>query len=84
MTANVVLPDLQDLFLYSGKHEPKRYFNPQLRKGISSFEDLGNQEEIEMGLESLKKDIESRKIEEVMASYKNDLGDYVFLKAVKV
>ena len=32
-----VQDDLQDLFGYSGKHDPERYFDPEIIKGISYF-----------------------------------------------
>jgi len=79
-----VLPDLQDLFLYSGKHNPSAYFNEQLRKGISSFQDLASQAEISKGLMALKLDIDSGKVNEIIRSYKNDIGDYFFINAEKV
>ncbi len=75
--------DLQDLFLYSGKHDPSLYFNPTVRNGISSFSDLANREEVEKGLEQLKIDIESGRIEEVLKSFENEAGDYLFVRAEK-
>jgi ubiquinone/menaquinone biosynthesis C-methylase UbiE len=75
--------DLQDLFLYSGKHEPERYLDPVFRSGISSFADVARSEEIKKGLKLLKEDIDSGTIAEVMNSYENDAGDYLFLKVKK-
>ena len=79
-----VRPDLQDLFLYAGKHDPKLYLNPLVRKGISSFSSLANKAEVERGLTALKKDIHDGKIKEVMKSYENNLGDYLFITAKKI
>src|SRR5690606_21842705 len=45
-----VRPDLEDHFLYSGKHRPELYLSPKIRNGISSFSDLSSQQEIENGL----------------------------------
>lgn len=78
-----VRKDLQDLFLYSGKHDPLRYFDEQVRKGISTFSDLANWDEVEAGLESLKKDMESGKVKDIIDSYQNEKGDYLFIQASK-
>ncbi|MGB0522424.1 MAG: class I SAM-dependent methyltransferase [Flammeovirgaceae bacterium] len=75
--------DLQDHFLYVGKHRPQLYLSPQIRNGISSFAALANAEEVKIGLARLEKDMASGKIEEVIASYKNEDGDYLFLVAKK-
>lgn len=72
-------PDLQDQFLYCGKQDPELYFNEAVRNGISSFSSLSNRQEVINGLESLRKDIDNRVIKDVIASYENDLGDYLFL-----
>ena len=78
-----VKPDIHDLFLYSGKHDPERYFNEQFRKGISSFSDLGIVEEIESGLQQLRADIITGKVKEVMKAYENNRGDYLYITACK-
>jgi len=78
-----VQPDLQDWFLYSGKHNPEMYFREEVRKGISSFALLANQPEVEKGLEHMRNDIDSGNIEQVMKAHENDLGDYLFLVAEK-
>ncbi|GAA0194939.1 class I SAM-dependent methyltransferase [Fulvivirga kasyanovii] len=74
-----VEPDLQDFFLYSGKHKPDLYLNPDIRRGISSFSSLANALEVEAGLKALKEDMLSGKVEEVIQSYQNDSGDYLFI-----
>lgn len=76
-----ICPDLEDLFLYSGKHNPKLYFNPEVRHGISSFSSLANKTEIEEGLRKLKNDIDNGKINQVVKEYENTLGDYMFVVA---
>ncbi len=76
-----IKPDLEDLFLYSGKHKPELYFQPEIRKGISSFAALANAEEVEKGLTELKKDIDSGQIDDVTKLYENDLGDYLYIVA---
>ena len=79
-----VKPDLQDWFMYCGKHKPEMYFDPVIRKGSSGFASFANKDEVKRGLERLARDIESGRIGEVMASYRNDYGDYAFVVADKV
>jgi len=74
-----IRPDLQDLFLYSGKHSPQLYLDPKIRRGISSFSSLANAKEVEKGLKTLQKDIASGKIKETMKKYENTDGDYLFM-----
>jgi SAM-dependent methyltransferase len=78
-----VRDDLEDLFLYSGKHRPELYLQAEIRRGISSFSNLANTEEVEKGLRRLTKDIESGKNYEVIEKHKNDIGDYIFIVAGK-
>ncbi len=74
-----IQPDLQDLFLYSGKHNPLLYFEPKVRHGISSFSALANAKEVQQGLETLKKDITSGQIATIIKNYENKDGDYLFM-----
>ncbi len=78
-----IQPDLEDKFLYCGKDNPELYFDENIRNGISSFSDLANKEEIDNGLTSLRTDINNGAIEKVMKSYKNNLGDYLYIVAKK-
>jgi c-di-AMP phosphodiesterase-like protein len=78
-----VQSDLEDAFLYIGKHQPSIYFNEQIRKGISSFSSLANKDEVERGLQLLSNDIGSGKINEVINNYSNDQGDYLFIYSKK-
>jgi SAM-dependent methyltransferase len=78
-----VHPTLEDKFLYGGKHDPQLYLEKKIRKGISSFAALANQQEVVAGVAQLKEDIANGKIREIMASYENELGDYLFLVAEK-
>ncbi|NAS29926.1 methyltransferase domain-containing protein [Flavobacteriaceae bacterium R38] len=71
--------DLEDQFLYCGKQNPELYFNEQIRHGISSFSSLSNRKEVENGLMELRKDIDSGKIEEIIRSYENTFGDYLYI-----
>ncbi|TPN87351.1 class I SAM-dependent methyltransferase [Aquimarina algicola] len=71
--------DLQDLFLYCGKNNPKMYLNPKIRNGISSFSSLSNAEEVSKGLHFLEKDITSGKVNDVITRYNNTDGDYLFI-----
>jgi ubiquinone/menaquinone biosynthesis C-methylase UbiE len=74
-----VRPDLQDGFLYVGKHAPARYLNDDIRQGISSFRMEGLAAEIEGGLEKLEADIASGEVWETIQAYENEEGDYCFL-----
>ncbi|MFD3002577.1 class I SAM-dependent methyltransferase [Pontibacter toksunensis] len=79
-----VLPDLEDKFLYCGKHSPELYFDKEIRQGISSFLSLANRGEVEKGLAELREDIDSDKIDKIINSYENDFGDYLFIIGKKV
>jgi ubiquinone/menaquinone biosynthesis C-methylase UbiE len=78
-----VKPDLQDWFMYCGKHNPRMYFDPAIRMGSSGFASFGDEDEVERGLESLSRDIASGRINEVIESYRNENGDYAFIVADK-
>ncbi len=75
--------ELQDLFLYSGKYRPEIYLDPRVRSGISSFAKLADSHEVEEGCKKLVSDIRSGRITEVVAGYRHDKGDYVFVVAEK-
>lgn len=77
-----VQPDLQDLFLASGKHDPSIYLQPEVRRGISTFASLGIPEEIEEGLARLAADIESGEIQAVIHRYESGLGEYAFVVGI--
>ncbi|HNP19285.1 MAG TPA: class I SAM-dependent methyltransferase [Fulvivirga sp.] len=81
--AYFVKPDLKDLFLYCGKHNPSLYLDPQVRAGISSFSSLANLDEVKQGLSKLQKDLMSEEINDVMKEYENNVGDYLFIKGSK-
>jgi SAM-dependent methyltransferase len=53
----VVGPGVQDFFLYSGKHFPERYLDPQFRAGISTFGTLADSDQIASGCGRLAADI---------------------------
>lgn len=75
--------DLQDHFLYSGKHDPELYFNTGIRSGISSFSALANLDEVKRGLLELRQDIDNGQFPEIKADYENEEGDYLFITAKK-
>ena len=77
--------EIQDWFLYAGKYRPEIYLDPGVRAGISFFahETICSAEETALGCARLKADIESGRINEVMASYRHELGDYLFVIATK-
>lgn len=74
---------LEDHFLYCGKHRPELYFDPVIRNGISSFSSLAVAEEVKKGLQKLETDVRSGKIIEIIRSYENTLGDYLFISGIK-
>ncbi len=78
-----VTNDLQDWFLHAGKYRPEMYLNPSVRAGISSFHVSSYGKEVECGLEKLKQDIDTGKIQEVIQQYENAFGDYLFVIAEK-
>lgn len=78
-----IQPDLEDKFLYCGKENPELYFDESIRNNISSFSDLANQQEVEIGLASLRTDIDNETIGKVMKSFENNLGDYLYIVADK-
>ena len=79
-----IKPNLQDQFLYCGKQKPELYFDKTVRHGISSFSSLANQSEVESGLIALREDINSGKINDIIKSYENNLGDYLYIIAEKI
>lgn len=78
-----VLPDLEDHFMYSCKHAPERCLDPEMRKNTSGFTALANREEVVQGLLQLEEDIRTGKIDEVIKSFSNEAGDYLFVVAEK-
>ena len=78
-----VQPDLEDWFLYCGKHRPEMYFQEEVRNGISSFSLIAKQEEIKTGLERMRSDLHSGKLDQVIKEHENDLGDYLFIVGEK-
>ena len=76
-----VTQDLQDRFLYSGKHEPGFYLDAHARASISTFAKHGEEAEIRDGVARLQADIATGHFEAVRRSYMSDLGDYLFVSA---
>lgn len=75
--------DLQDWFLHAGKYRPHIYLDPMVRSGISTFALEINQDEVLKGCDMLKHHISSGKIDNIIHSYENDLGDYTFIVSQK-
>jgi len=75
----LISDDLKDSFLYVGKNNPERYFDPLIRDGISSFTSLANIDEVNQGLFQLKNDIDSQLFEKVKNHYSDESGDYLFV-----
>ncbi len=78
-----VTDDLRDWFLVCGKNRPELYLDPQVRAGISTFAGAHDQTEITRGVEHLRRDIASGRIDEVRRKYAWDGGDYMFMVAVR-
>ena len=78
-----IQPDLADHFLYSGKSHPEWYLDADFRLGISTFSSLAHADEVESGCRRLAEDLEMGVVEDVIDSYKHDLGDYMFVIAKK-
>lgn len=78
-----IKPDLQDLFLYSGKHNPQMYLDPVVRSNISSFASLSNDLEVAQGLIKLAGDIKCKIFQDVKNSFCELTGDYILLQFVK-
>jgi ubiquinone/menaquinone biosynthesis C-methylase UbiE len=78
-----VQTDLEDLFLYSGKHRPEMYLDARVRTGISTFAALADASEVEEGCQKLSQDIASGHIAEVMARHRHTQGDYLFVVGEK-
>lgn len=79
-----IKPDIEDQFLYCGKQNPELYLNKSIRHGISSFSALANKLEVESGIAALREDIENGKAKDIMKSYENDFGDYLYIIGEKI
>ncbi len=75
--------DLQDFFLYSGKHHPEMYLSESVRLNITTFASLGDPSEVSSGCQRLQADIGSGHISQVMQAYDQNEGDYLFVVAEK-
>lgn len=76
-----VTSELQDLFLYSGKHRPELYLDGAIRANISSFANLAADEELQVGLARLAADLESGAFASIRNAYSTAEGDYAFIIA---
>lgn len=74
-----VQDDLQDMFGYSGKRDPERYFDPEVINGISYFSLYADLVEKESGFKKLRSDIDNGTFSAIQRQYENDLGDYLFI-----
>jgi ubiquinone/menaquinone biosynthesis C-methylase UbiE len=78
-----VRTELQDFFLYSGKHRPEIYLDPHVRAGISTFAALAETAEVEAGCRRLLQDIQSGRIARMIARDQHTQGDYLFVVGEK-
>jgi SAM-dependent methyltransferase len=76
-----VRPDLEDLFLYAGKHRPEIYLDPAVRAGISTFAAQADAAEVRDGCARLEADIRSGRIGQLTAGPGHGAGDYAFVLA---
>jgi len=76
-----VRPDLEDLFLFAGKHRPSMYLDPRVRAGISSFANLSTREEVEAGLARLASDVDTGAMDRVIRDAETERGEYLFVRA---
>jgi SAM-dependent methyltransferase len=81
VTPFFVTDELEDLFLYSGKHRPNLYLDPGVRANISSFANLTSSAELHDGLARLSADLQSGVFASVKAHYAKGDGDYVYVTA---
>lgn len=81
VTPFFVTSELEDLFLYSGKHRPELYLEPVVRANISSFANLAKTAEVQDGLARLEADVQSGSFVSVKARYATEAGDYAFITA---
>ncbi len=77
----LVSNDLQDLFLYSGKHRPELYLDAAIRANMSSFARLSSPSEVKTGLDKLKADLQSGAFAAVKNRYATEMGDYAVISA---
>ena len=75
--------ELKDNFIYSKKRMPHIYLDDDFRKGLSVFVANVEFDEVYKGCEQLKEDIHTGIINDVLLSYDNDFGDYMFIVAEK-
>lgn len=75
-----IRPDLQDWFLYSGKHHPEMYLDAQVRANISTFALLAPDAEVADGCQRLAADLAAGRAPHRTPHEHHD-GDYVFVIA---
>lgn len=80
-TPYLISNDLQDLFLYAGKHRPQLYLSEEFRNNISSFCSFADPAELNSGLKKLSHDIETGEILDVISAAESTEGDYCFISA---
>lgn len=81
VTPFFVTNELQDLFLYSGKHRPELYLDSAVRANISSFANLASPVELQEGLARLSADLRSGAFASIKARYATEVGDYAYITA---
>lgn len=74
-------PEHSDHFLYSYKSRPAEYLKESVRNNASAFRLHCPEPELQQGLEALRADINSGHIQQVVESFDNEEGDYLFISA---
>jgi ubiquinone/menaquinone biosynthesis C-methylase UbiE len=78
-----VTENLKDAFLEVAKYHPELCLNANFRANTSPFALAPDQDEVRLGLERLKRDIESREIEKVINLFPNPAGNFFYIHANK-
>ena len=81
VTPFFISDQLQDLFLYSGKHRPELYLEPAVRANMSSFARLTSSQELQSGLARLEADLQSGAFTAVKNRFATEMGDYAVISA---
>jgi ubiquinone/menaquinone biosynthesis C-methylase UbiE len=79
----VIDRSIKDNFLFSGIINPEIYLDSNIRKSISTLRLSPYQDEIKQGVKQLKHDIDSGRINDIMADYDSRLAEIFFVVAEK-
>ncbi len=74
--------ETEDIFFYSCKYRPHLYLDPSIRAGMTPLQLKEYSKEIEAGCTELKKDIESRKIDQIIEKHESHMGEALYIEAI--